>query len=102
MRMCSGMGRELLARIKKINSSSLLPCAKTLSNHIKRAHYVARMWRRAVHTKLFATGLVPRKFCPGVITCASNNMEDASTDDEQSDNAWSDDSDSNYENDEEV
>ena len=24
------------------------------------------------------------KFCPGVITCASNNMEDASTDDEQS------------------
>ena len=30
------------------------------------------------------------------------NMEDASTDDEQSDNAWSDDSDDNYENDEEV
>ena len=56
-----------------------------------------------VNTKLFATGLVPRKFCPGVITCASNNMEDASTDDEQSDNAWSDDSDDdNYENDEEV
>ena len=49
MRMCSGTGRELLARIKKINSSSLPPCTKTLSNHIKRAHYVARMWRRAVH-----------------------------------------------------
>ena len=80
---------------------------------------MARMWRRAVHinptaeaspidlwmevnTKLFATGLVPRKFCPRVITCASNNMEDASTDDEQSDNAWSDDSDDNYENDKEV
>ena len=40
---------RLLARIKKINSSSLPPCTKTLSNHIKRAHYVARMWRRVVH-----------------------------------------------------
>ena len=49
MRMCSGTGRELLARIKKINSSSPPPCTKTLNNHIKRSHYVARMWRRAVH-----------------------------------------------------
>ena len=46
MRMCSGTGRELLAQIKKINSSSLPPCTKT---HIKRAHYVARMGRRAIH-----------------------------------------------------
>ena len=37
MRMCSGTGREFLARIKKINSSSPPPCTKTLSNHIKRA-----------------------------------------------------------------
>ena len=62
---------------------------------------VPQTWME-VNTKLFATGLVHRKFCPRVITCASNNMEDASTDDEQSDNAWSDDSDDNYENDEEV
>ena len=60
---------------------------------------LSRLWME-VNTKLFATGLVPRKFCPGVITCASNNMEDASSDDEQSDSAWSDDSDDNYENDE--
>ena len=40
MRMCSGTGRELLARIKKINSSSLPPCTKTLSNHIKRAQSI--------------------------------------------------------------
>ena len=55
-----------------------------------------------VNTKLFATGLVPGSFVPESLTCASDNMEDASTDDEQSDNAWSDDSDDNYEYDEEV
>ena len=70
-RVCSDTGRELLARIKKINSSSLPPCTKTLSNHIKGAHYVARMWRRAVHINPTAEASptdcrLPRKFCPGV------------------------------------
>ena len=55
-----------------------------------------------VNTKLFATGLVPGSSVLESLTGASDNMEDASTDDEQSDNAWSDDSDDNYENDEEV
>ena len=50
MRMSSGKGKELLARIKKKNCASLLPCTKTLLNHIKRAQYVARMWKRADET----------------------------------------------------
>ena len=44
----------------------------------------------------------PGSSVPESLTCTSDNMEDAPTDDEQSDNAWSDDSDDNYENDEEV
>ena len=44
----------------------------------------------------------PGSSVPESLTCASDNMEDTSTDGEQSDNAWSDDSDDNYENDEEV
>ena len=45
--MCTsgGKGKELLARIKKINCASLPPCTKTLLNHIKRAQYVARTWK---------------------------------------------------------
>ncbi len=48
--MSSGKGNDLLARLKKINCASLPPCSKTLLNHIKRAQYVARMWRRADET----------------------------------------------------
>ena len=77
------------------------------------------MWRRADHInptaeaspsdygwKLTQNCLQPDWYpgssVPESLTCASDNMEDATTDDEQSDNAWSDDSDDNYENDEEV
>ena len=78
---------------------------------------MARKWRRAVHInptaeasptdcgwKLTQDCLQPDWYpgssVPESLTCASDNMEDASTDDEQSDNAWSDDSDDNYENNE--
>ena len=50
MCMSGDQGKDLLARLKKINRASLPPCAKTLLNHIKRAQYVARMWRRADET----------------------------------------------------
>ena len=50
--MCisGGKGKDLLASLKKINCGSLPPCAKTLLNHMKRAQYVARMWKRADET----------------------------------------------------
>ena len=44
--MSDGKGRDL-ASLKKVMCASLPPCAKTLLNHIKRAQYVARMWKRA-------------------------------------------------------
>ena len=47
MSMSGGKGKDLLASLKKINYASLPPCAKTLFNHIKRAQYVARMWKKA-------------------------------------------------------
>ena len=88
MRMCSGREENSWHESKRY---TLLPaCTKTLSNHIKRAHYGARMWRRAVHInptaepsptdsgwklKLFATGLVPRKFCPGVTNLCIRQYE---------------------------
>ena len=53
IRMSGGKGKDLLASLKKINCASLPPCAKTLLNHInhiKRAQYVARMWKRADET----------------------------------------------------
>ena len=50
MRMSGGKGKDLQANLKKINCASLPPCEKTLLNHIKRAQYVARMWKRADET----------------------------------------------------
>jgi hypothetical protein len=84
MRMSGDKGKDLLAGLKKINCDSLPPCAKTLHNHIKRAQYVARMWRRANETnptddacptdygwklsqnRFEPCRLVPRKFCSRV------------------------------------
>ena len=54
MWMSGGTGKDLLARIKKINCASLISCTKTLCNHIKRAHYIARIWRRAENIDLTA------------------------------------------------
>lgn len=51
LRMSTGKGNEALAKLKKINWASLPPCAKTLYNHIKRAQYVARIWRSADQTE---------------------------------------------------
>ena len=33
--------------IKKISCASLPPCEKAFQNHIKRANYVAKLWRRS-------------------------------------------------------
>ena len=50
MRMMSdGKGRDLLASLKMINCASH-HAPKTLLNHIKRAKYIARMWKRADET----------------------------------------------------
>ena len=43
---CKGRAATL-KNVKKLNCASLPPCEKTTLLHIKRANYVARMWRRA-------------------------------------------------------
>ena len=48
--MSSGKEKDLLANLKKINCASPPPCEKTLLNHIKRAQYVAQMWKWADET----------------------------------------------------
>ena len=50
MRMSGGDEKDPLATIKKINCASLLPCNKTLGNHVKRAQFVSMMWKRADQT----------------------------------------------------
>jgi len=121
MRMRGGKGKELLARLKKINCASLPPCTKTLLNHIKRAQYVARMWKRADETNptgeasptdyawklnqnCFEPDWFPGSSVPESLTTSTpeDTMGVTSTDDEESDNTWSDDSDDSDENDEEV
>jgi hypothetical protein len=47
MRMSGGSVRKPLTKIKEINCASLPPCTNTLASHIKRANYVARIWKRA-------------------------------------------------------
>ena len=111
--MSGGKGKELLARIKKINCASLPPCTKTPLNHIKRAQHVARMWNKADETNptgevspadsgwkliqdCFEPDWFPESSVPESLTCTSMPEDDTgatSTDDEESDNAWSDDSD---------
>ena len=113
LRMSAGGNEnEPLARLKKINCASLPPCAKTLNNHIKRAQYVAIMWKRAdqkdptgganptdfgwklSEDNYFEPVWFPGSSVPESLTgsCHEENIEATSTDDE-SDNAWSKDSD---------
>ena len=50
--MCTsggGKGKELLARLKKINCASLPPCTRHFSSTSKE-HSVTRMWKRADET----------------------------------------------------
>ena len=112
MRMnAGGNENEPLARLKKINCASLPPCAKTLENHIRRAQYVARIWKRAdqvdptggaspadfgwklTEENYFEPDWFPGSSVPESLTgpCEEENVEATSTDDE-SDGAWSEDS----------
>ena len=126
MRMSGGKGKDLLASLKKINCASLPPCAKTLLNHIKRAQYVARMWKRADETNptadasptdygwninqncyepdWFQGSSVPESLTSAPTSPADADSAEATSSDEEeseSDEAWSDNCDSD-ENDEEV
>ena len=47
MRTSKGGDAAPLAGLKKINCASLPPCSKTLDQHIKRAQFVAKMWKMA-------------------------------------------------------
>ena len=42
-----GTSERIIDQIKRCNCASLPPCANTLRKHIKRANYVAKMWRSA-------------------------------------------------------
>ena len=122
MRMGGGDENEPLARIMKINCASLPPCAKTLGNHMKRAHYVARIWKRADQTdptggasptdygwklsqNCFEPDWYPGSSVPESLTGPheddGDGVEDNSVDEEESDNAWSEDSDESDESDRE-
>lgn len=119
MRMSGGKGKDLLAALKKINCASLPPCAKTLLNHIKRAQYVARMWRRADETNptgdvsptdygwrlsqnCFEPEWFPGSSVPESLTTpaeedsaeATTDLDEESDEESESDDAWSDNSDS--------
>ena len=47
MRVSGGRGKNPLSNLKNINSASLSPYAKSLGNHIKRAQFVAMLWKKA-------------------------------------------------------
>ena len=97
-----------MAKLKKINCASLPPCTKTLLNHIKRAQYVARMWKRADETNptgeasptdygwklnqnCFERDWFPGNSVPKSLTTSTpeDTVGVISTDDEESDNTWS-------------
>ena len=103
--------------------ASLPPCAKTFLNYIKRAQYLARIWKRADETssagdasptdyrwKLsqncfepdwFQGSSVPESLTSELTSLADANSAEATSSDEEeseSDEAWSD----SDENDEEV
>ena len=50
-----------MATVKKVDCSLIPPCAKTLQNKIKRAHYVSITWGRA-DTAHPDNGLDPRNY----------------------------------------
>ena len=47
IRMTMGTSDKIVDQIKRCNCALLPPCTKTLTKHIKRSNYVAKMWRRA-------------------------------------------------------
>lgn len=117
MRMSYGNNKEPLTKLKKINCASLPPCQKVLYNQIKRAQFVARYWKRADQTDPSGTEnptdygwrenqngmLEPDWYAgsslPSLITDTQTNDDDddnkvLSKDAEESDKAWSEDSDS--------
>ena len=47
IRMTMGTSKHSIDQIKRCNCASLPPCANALRKHIKRANYVAKMWRNA-------------------------------------------------------
>ena len=114
LRMSGGMQNSTLSKIKRINCGALPPCSKTLHNHIKRAHFVALMWKNAdqidltqgrnpvnygwrISDHIFETDWFPGHPIPESLTGTTENeehIEEAATEDyEDSDNAWSEDSD---------
>ena len=112
LRMSGGKDKNPLARIKKINCASLPPCAKSMGNHIKRAHFIAMIWKRADQMdptnrmrpvdygwRELQNGLEPDWFpghpVPESLTQPLDREEVAgsvSPEDEDSDSPWSDDS----------
>ena len=124
--MSDGKGKDFLASLKKINCDSLPSWAKTFFNHIKRAQYVARMWKSTDETnptgdasptdygwKLnqncfepdwFQRSSVPESFTSAPTSPAdADSVEATSSDEEESelDEAWRDNNDGDQ-NDEEV
>ena len=47
MRVNIGSHDRPLSEIRKTNHASLPPCGKSLQNHIRRAYYVAKIWKKA-------------------------------------------------------
>lgn len=119
MHMCGGKEANPLARMKKINCASLPPCYETLSHHIKRANFVAKMWKKAdevnptggespVNYGWMKTenGLQPVWFTgnpvPSNITKADSGEDGVqimADEDQDSDSVWSEDSDNGEEED---
>ncbi|CAM1331032.1 Uncharacterised protein g10458 [Pycnogonum litorale] len=110
IRMSGGNANQQLANLKKINCASLPPCEKTLVNHIRRAHYVAKIWIRADQAcptegdNPIDFGWAETDGCfvpvwyngtqvPDSLTTNEEIQEEVSSDGDESDNAWSDDSD---------
>ena len=107
--MSGGKKKDPLSDIRKNNCGSLPPCAKTLQNHLKRAHYVAKMWKRADQAhptsrtnpanygwKLTENCFQPDWFSgssvPESVTAPLSENTDSSTNEEESDSFWSEES----------
>lgn len=114
MRMSGGNEKKPLGRIQKINCASLPPCMKTLTNHIKRAQFVAKLWKRADTTnptdgsnptdygwKISENCFEPAWYDGSPVpdflvphsTDSGDSPDQTSTDDEVSDDPWSEESD---------
>ena len=119
MRMCGGKQTDSFARMKKINCASLPPCYETLTHHIMRTNFVAKMWKQADEVNptdgespinygwmKTGDGLQPLWFTgnpvPSSITKTDNGEDGVQVmteEDEDSDSVWSEDSDNTEEED---